>query len=109
VLGSTWHPSTVPLLRAPLPPVAEVRCRCLLDPGRRRYRARMPQRRSRDLQAHRPDEELWADVHQRPLGVGPVVWVDTDRPVDGAAVAAEVRDRLTRGRHDDLTTRRPTR
>lgn len=74
----------------------EVRCRCPLDRARRRYRARMPQRRSGDLQARRPDDELWADVHQRPLGVGPVVWVDTDRPVDGAAVAAQVRDRLDR-------------
>lgn len=74
----------------------EVRCRCPLDLAWRRYRARMPQRRSGDLQARRPDDELWADVHQRPLGVGPVVWVDTDRPVDGAAVAAQVRDRLDR-------------
>lgn len=74
----------------------EVRCRCPLDLARRRYRARMPQRRSGDLQARRPDDELWADVHQRPLGVGPVVWVDTDRPVDGTAVAAQVRDRLDR-------------
>lgn len=51
----------------------------------------MPQRRTGDLQAQRPDEELWADVHRRPLGVEPLVWVDTAAPLDAATLAAIVR------------------
>jgi hypothetical protein len=68
----------------------------------------MPQRRSGDLQAHRPDDELWADVHLRPLGVGPVVWVDTDRPVDGATVAGQIREQVARLDTTTTTTRRPS-
>lgn len=90
VLDSTWYPYTVPLLRALPAPVVEVRCRVPVAVARRRYRERMPSRRTGDLQAQRPDSELWADVHRAPLGVGPVVWVDTDGPVDIAHVSDRV-------------------
>lgn len=90
VLDSTWYPYTAPLLRALPAPVVEVRCRIPVAVARQRYRERMPTQRTGDLQAQRPDTELWADVHRTPLGVGPVVWVDTDRPVDITQVSERV-------------------
>lgn len=99
VLDSTWYPYTAPLLRALPAPVVEIRCHVPVAIARQRYRARMPTRRTGDLQAQRPDSELWAAAHGEPLGVGPVVRVDTDGPVDVAAVVAEVMAHL-----QDLTT-----
>jgi hypothetical protein len=90
VLDSTWYPYTAALLRALPAPVVEVRCRVPVAVAQRRYRERMPTRRTGDLQEQRPDTELWADVHRAPLGVGPVVWVDTDGPVDIAAVCDQL-------------------
>jgi predicted kinase len=81
---------SLPLLRALPAPIVEVRCRGPVAVAQQRYRARMPTRRTGDVQAQRPDRELWAAVHREPLGVGPVVRVPTDRPVDIAAVVAEV-------------------
>lgn len=56
--------------------------------AQQRYRARMPTRRTGDVQAQRPDSELWAAAHREPLGVGPVVRFETNRPVDVAEVIA---------------------
>ncbi|HEX6254210.1 MAG TPA: AAA family ATPase [Euzebyales bacterium] len=90
VLDSTWYPYAEPLLRALPSPVVQVRCRCSVEVARRRHRARMPTRRTGDLQAIRPDDELWSDVHRTPLAVGPVVDVDTERSVDAETLAADV-------------------
>lgn len=62
----------------------------------------MPTRRTGDLQAQRPDTELWADVHRTPLGVVPVVCVDTNGPVD----ASDVIDRVA-AHHRHLAAARP--
>jgi len=90
VLDSTWYPYTVPLLRALPAPIVEVRCHVPVTVAQQRYRARMPTRRTGDVQAQHPDSELWASAHGEPLGVGPVVRVETDRPVDVAAVVEQV-------------------
>ena len=71
VLDSTWHPYTAPLLGALPAPVVEVRCHVPVAVARQRYLARMLTCRTGDLQAQRPDSELWAAVHREPLGVGP--------------------------------------
>lgn len=92
VLDNFWHADTVDELLAPLPrPMVEVFCRCDPDVAFERFRRR-------DRHPGHADEELSAEVHRAsflgkklPLGtLGPVVDVDTERPVDIPAVAALV-------------------
>lgn len=90
VVDSTWFDYTRPLVERLPGPVVEVRCRVPVDVARRRYRARMPTRDARHLDDLRTDEELWGE-EVAPLGVGPLVQVDTGGPVDVPAVARRVR------------------
>ncbi len=91
VIDSTWFPYALPLVRGLAGPFVEVRCRVAVDVARERYRRRV--RDERHLDRLRTQDELWgADVP--PLGVGPLVEVDTAQPVDTAALATTVRGAL---------------
>ena len=87
VVDSTWYPYAVPLVRRLPGPVVEVRCRVALDVARRRFGERV--RDARHLDHLRSEEELWG-AEVAPLGLGPLVEVDTSGPVDIAAVARAV-------------------
>jgi predicted kinase len=88
VIDSTWYPYTRPLVHALAGPFAEVRCKVGVQVARERYRRRT--RDERHLDGLRTEAELWgSDVP--PLGVGPLVEVDTEKAVDTAALLAAVR------------------
>lgn len=93
VLDSTFYPYTLSYLRALPGAIVEIRCRCPRELAAARYRARSTARHSGHLDAARPEDELWNECHIRPLGVGPLIEVDTSIEVDVAAVAREVRER----------------
>jgi predicted kinase len=88
VIDSTWFPTSLPLVRELHGPFVEIRCRVHIDVVRRRYRDRA--RDDRHLDDLRSEEELWGR-EVAPLGVGPLVDVDTARPVDIHALANRVR------------------
>ena len=60
-----------------------------LELAKARYRARAGQRHVGHLDDARGDDELWG-TPSRPLGLGPVVAVDTSGPVDVAGLAASL-------------------
>lgn len=91
VLDSTFYPYTEPFLRRLRPPVIEVRCRCPREVLEARYRNRSRGRHRGHLDAQRSSEELWNDSHLTPLGLGPLIEVDTSSDVNVGAVAARVR------------------
>ncbi|MFL6003989.1 MAG: AAA family ATPase [Nocardioides sp.] len=88
VIDSTWFPYALPLVEALDGPFVEVRCQVDLDVARERYRSR--RRDGRHLDDERSEDELWGEP-VRPLGVGPLVLVDTTEPVDVPAVGTQVR------------------
>jgi predicted kinase len=88
VVDSTWYPYAKVLARALPDPVVEVRCRVPLATAQDRYVART--RDERHLDDRRSSSELWGD-EVAPLGLGPVLDVDTSGPVDVAVVAASCR------------------
>jgi predicted kinase len=87
VLDSTWYDYALPLARTRPGQLAEVHCIIPLDLARARYRARSARRHAGHLDADRSEAELWGEP-PRPLGLGPVVPVDTSGPVDTARLAA---------------------
>jgi predicted kinase len=91
VIDSTWFPYSAALVRDLPGPCVEIRCRVSVELARERYRHR--RRDERHLDGLRTEDELWGEeVH--PIGVGPLVTVDTAAPVDVTALADQVR-RLT--------------
>lgn len=92
VIDSTWFPYSVPLVRRLPGPLVEVRCQVEPDVARRRYEAR--RRDERHLDDQRTQQELWGQP-VLPLGVGPLVVVDTGQQVDAAEVAARLRAALS--------------
>jgi hypothetical protein len=94
VLDNFWYAETVVELLAPLPgPFVEVFCRCdsvvAFERFRRRDRHPGHADEGRDVEATRAAFVARAD--KLPLGMlGPVVEVDTERPVDVAALARRV-------------------
>jgi hypothetical protein len=58
--------------------------------ARERYRARAAQRHAGHLDAARTDDELWRSGFQ-PLGIGPLLRVDTTVRVDVADLARRIR------------------
>ena len=95
VLDSTWFAYARPAVEA-LPGVTvEVRCVVPRALASERYGRRSGSRHAGHLDAQRGEDELWGPQH-RPLGVGPLLDVDTTGAVDVARVAADVR-RLARG------------
>lgn len=93
VIDSTWYPYALPWVRELGAPVVELRCRVPLDVARARYSARS--RDARHLDGDRTDDELWGS-EVAPLGVGPLLDVDTSVPVDVASLAARVRSVVER-------------
>lgn len=88
VVDSTWFPYAEALVRALPGPCVELRCQVPLEVARQRYGDRV--RDPRHLDAQRTEEELWGE-EVAPLGVGPLVTVDTTGPLDVPALAAELR------------------
>jgi predicted kinase len=89
VLDSTWFGYALPLARALPGQLIEVHCTVPPELARARYRARIGQRHAGHLDDAREDDELWG-TPSRPLGLGPVVAVDTSGPVDVAGLAASL-------------------
>jgi predicted kinase len=87
VVDSTWYPYALPLVRALPGPCVEIRCRVPVAVARERYRARS--RDSRHLDSLREEAELWG-AEVAPLGVGPLIEVDTSGPVDVVELAGQV-------------------
>ena len=94
VIDSTWYPYSLDLVHRLPGPVVELRCVVPVEVARARYAARM--RDPRHLDAARTEEELWGS-EVPPLGVGPLIEVDTSGPVDIGALAAQVRSAATAG------------
>lgn len=102
VLVNWWHRDTSPArlhaLAAPLgASLVEVHCACdtALAAARFRARERHPGHLDREFTPERLDERFAAwSARPGPLGLGgrPPVVVDTDRPVDGAALTALARE-----------------
>lgn len=91
VIDSTWYPYAAPLVDLLVGPFVEIRCQVDVDVARERYKRR--RRDARHLDDQRTEDELWGEPVQ-PLGVGPLVVVDTTGPVDVPGVASQVRAAL---------------
>ncbi|MEV4317329.1 AAA family ATPase [Actinocrispum sp. NPDC049592] len=100
VIDSTWFAYTRPLVAALPGPIVEVRCVVPIEVARERYYARAAERHPGHLDLDRTTEELWGSP-VLPLGVGPVVEVDTTVPVDIPALAAAIRSHCTNGGSTD--------
>jgi len=96
VLDSTWFDYALPLARALPGRLIEVHCTVPLELARARYRARASRRHAGHFDDARSDDELWGEP-PRPLGLGPVVVVDTSGPVDIAELAVTMAHMLTNG------------
>lgn len=92
VIDSTWYPYALPLVRRLRGPFVEIRC--CLDVALAQQRYHWRDRDPRHLDDCRTTAELWG-AEIAPLGVGPLVEVDTSRPVDVASLADLVRSTLT--------------
>lgn len=91
VLDSTFYPYTVAHLEQLPGKLIEVRCQCPRELAQARYEARAAGRHAGHLDAERPSEELWNEHHLVPLGLGPLIEVDTSGAVDVGAVAGRIR------------------
>jgi predicted kinase len=91
VLDSTWYPYTRPALGDLRGPLIEIRCVVPPEVSRRRYAERARFRHTGHLDADRSDDELWDQAHGEPLGVGPLIEVDTTREVSIAQLAERIR------------------
>lgn len=88
VIESTWYPSSLPLVQELTGPFVEIRCRASVEVVRERYHERG--RDERHLDRLRTEDELWGR-EVAPLGVGPLLEVATDGPVNISDVVDEVR------------------
>jgi len=93
VLDSTWFDYALPRARTLSGRLIEVHCSVPLDLARARYRARIGHRHAGHLDDARSDQELWGEP-SRPLGLGPVVDVDTSGSVDIAELTATMAQAL---------------
>jgi len=91
VVDSTWFDYTEPLVRALPAPVVELRCVIPVEVARERYRRR--RRDARHLDDERDEDELWGFAVP-PLGIGPLVEVDTTEPVDVRRLAVRIRKKF---------------
>ena len=93
VIESTFHRSRAldDLRRLP-GSVVEVFCRCDAEVARARYQARATSRHAGHFDSIRTVDELWNDEVAQPVAGGwPLMEVDTNRPVDVAAVVRFLR------------------
>jgi predicted kinase len=88
VIDSTWYDYTRPLVEALPGRVVEVRCMVDLSTAQARYRARA--RGAGHLDDQRSTDELWGRP-VAPLGLGPLIEVDTSVAVDLAGLASAIR------------------
>jgi hypothetical protein len=93
VLESNFAAYSVPLLKTLPGTFFEIRCLCPRELALARYRDRAAHRHAGHLDDLRDEEELWNNELVTPLGVGPVIEVDTSSPVDVDALAQQVRRR----------------
>jgi predicted kinase len=89
VIDSTWFDYTKPLVSALPGRVIEIRCQVPVELARERYLARSGDRHPGHLDQLRSEEELWSRPVE-PLGLGPVVDVDTSGAVEIQSLAARV-------------------
>lgn len=75
--------------------IVEVYCRCSLQESVRRYEARAPMRHPTHVLQTLPDTLL--DEYDGPVGMGPVIEIDTERSVDVETLAAHVSEVLGAG------------
>lgn len=87
VIDSTWYAYTRPLVEQLPGRIVEVRCLVSLETARARYTAR--RRGAGHLDDLRTETELWGSP-VAPLGVGRLIEVDTEEPVDVDAIAAMI-------------------
>ncbi|MGA9749482.1 MAG: AAA family ATPase, partial [Nocardioides sp.] len=76
VLDSTWYPRVEPMVRELPGPCVEVRCVVPVEVARARYATRLAAREPGHLDDLRDECELWG-APVAPVGVGPLVEVDT--------------------------------
>jgi 2-phospho-L-lactate transferase/gluconeogenesis factor (CofD/UPF0052 family) len=78
-----------PLVRQLPGRVVEVRCHVSVALARARYGVRIANRHSGHLDERRSENELWEEPSE-PLGVGPLITVDTSGPVDLSALVTAI-------------------
>jgi predicted kinase len=93
VLDSTWFEDARPFVEALPGPLVEVRCLVDRRLARSRYLARAAGRHPGHLDRERTEDELWGRP-VLPLGVGPLIEVDTSGQVDVASLARRIRSEL---------------
>jgi predicted kinase len=91
VLESNFSSYALPALRTLPGSIIEVRCRCPRELALTRYRERSAHRHPGHLDALRNESELWNDELLTPLGVGPLIEVDTTTTVDIGALVSDIR------------------
>lgn len=89
VLDSTWFDYALPLVRTLPGQLVEVRCAVPLDLAQARYRSRAARRHAGHLDDARSEQELWGNPSE-PLGLAPVIEVDTSGPVDVSRLADDI-------------------
>jgi predicted kinase len=94
VIDSTWFPYARPMVLELPGPLVELRCRVDVELARERYHRRV--RDARYLDGLRTEAELWG-AEVAPLGVDPLIEVDTAEPVDVVALAQVIRATVERG------------
>lgn len=90
VIEANFHPHSeheLDKLRGLGDRVVEVHCACPAEAAVARYNAR----RRHEVHWLTTATLTTMDKYDRPVGIGPLITVDTTRPVDVASVAAEVR------------------
>ena len=94
VLDNFWYAETVEQLLAPLPrPIIEVFCRCDPDVAYERFRGRVrhPGHADKELDQDTLRTPFFTRAKKLPLRtLGPVLEVDTERPVNIASLARRV-------------------
>src|ERR1700759_1917646 len=90
VIESNFHPHSeyeLGKLRGLGGSVVEVHCACPAEVAVARYNARS----RHEVHTVKEVTLAWMERYDRPVGIGSLITVDTNAPVDVAAVAAEVR------------------
>jgi predicted kinase len=90
VIDSTFYGYAIPYVRALPGPLVELRCSAPRELVAARYRARSAGRGPEHFDLERTEDERW-DAHLEPLGLGPLLRVDTSSEVDVPKLAAAVR------------------
>jgi hypothetical protein len=90
VLESNFDRYVFPYLIALPGSVVEVRCCCSRELALLRYRDRSTERHPGHLDCDRTESELWNDELLQPLGIGPLIEIDTTAPVDIESLALQI-------------------